>query len=76
MKTLQKMYWTFKNHHSHLILITHQQYGCKSFAKMVGILMNITTNDIKNMSVSTLLEDVVKVLKTGGKIEEVINIIG
>lgn len=41
--------------------------GSRSIAKMTGLLMGVNAEDCKNVSVGSLLEEVVKVLKTGGK---------
>jgi hypothetical protein len=43
---------------------------------MAGWLLNLSPNDLTNTPVSILLEEVVKVLKTGGKVDECVNIFG
>ena len=75
-KIIQKVVWSLKNNNSHIILLSSFHNGSRSIAKMAGILMGIETEDCKNISVGSLLEQVVKVLKTGGKADECIKVMG
>ena len=43
---------------------------------MAAYLLNISVDDCKDTSVESLLEEVVKVLKTGGKADECVKILG
>ena len=61
------MFWSLKNNNSHVILMSNTNNGSRSIAKMTGLLMGVNAEDCKNVSVGSLLEEVVKVLKTGGK---------
>ena len=73
---LQRLFWTLTGNHSHVLTLSHPSNGCRSLAKMAGWLLNLSPNDLTNTPVSILLEEVVKVLKTGGKVDECVNIFG
>ena len=58
-----------KGNQGNAILVGQPGSGSRTLAKMAGWLLNITINDLSKKSVSSLLEDVIKVLKTGGKVD-------
>ena len=69
IKIMQRIAWILKNNNSHVVILSSISNGCKSMARMAGRLIGITVNQLKNINISGVLEDVVKVLKTGGKID-------
>jgi hypothetical protein len=54
-KVVQKLYWALKGNHSHAILVSNFNNGCRTIAKMAGWLLDIGVNDFKNTSVGGLL---------------------
>lgn len=74
-RVLQRLFWSLKGNHSHVIILSQPSNGCRALAKMTGWLLNIGSNDFTKVSVGGLLEEIVKVLKTGGKVDECVNIL-
>jgi hypothetical protein len=64
-----------KGNSSHLVLLSSIKNGCHSLAKMSGWLLKIGTIELQQIGVNGLLEEVVKVLKTGGKVDECLSIL-
>jgi hypothetical protein len=75
VKILQKILWTLKANNSHIILLSSIKNGCHSLAKISGWLLKIGIIELQQIGVNGLLEEVVKVLKTGGKIDENMSIL-
>lgn len=74
-KIIQRIVWSLRGNTTHLILVTNSRYSCNSFAKIAGWLMKIQVIDLETLGVNGLLEEVVKVLKTGGKVDESLSIL-
>lgn len=69
------MLWCLKANHSHVILLSKVKSGCHTVAKISGWLLKIGVMELKQMGVDGLLEEVVKILKTGGKVDECLSIV-
>lgn len=75
VKILQRILWSLKGNNSHIILLSALKNGCHSIAKISGWLLKIGTIELQRFGVNGLLEEVVKVLKTGGKVDECLSIL-
>ena len=75
-RLIQKLFWSLKKNNSHIIIVSSFNNGSRTLAKMASMLLELEVGDCKNASVTTLLEEVVKVLKIGGKTDECVKILG
>jgi hypothetical protein len=74
-KFCKRFYGHYKGNNCHIVLLGSIKYGYHSLAKMGGWLLKIGTIELQQIGVNGLLEEVIKVLKTGGKFDECLSIL-
>lgn len=72
---LSRLIWAIKGYSSHLILLSSSNSGSSLFAKMTSWLSGIGVQYLSTMGYDSILEEVVKILKTGGKVDECLCIV-